>query len=326
MKKRIIILISVLLFLILSYFVYSVSNSSKNSTTSTQTAEIYFLNQASKNLEPEKRVLAATTASDKIDEILRILLETGPLSQSMKKPTSVDIQPTESSVVGHTAIVYFDNSYNTLSSVDRIYLKSSVTWSLTSISDITSVMFYVDNVIIPTDQTVTNDSGQILNSYKYDRSYVLLNPSVDPQNLVMITLDLYFVDENNNLLSEEVRSNVYADPNKMREFYIVDELIKGTTAYGLTSYIPKSTKIIKVATDNNICYVTLSQDFISKQPEDEAINRLAVYQIVNSLTLLDEVDAVQILIDSKKVEGFSETLDLSDVLTTDNHLLSNQKQ
>lgn len=325
MKKKIIILICVLLFLIISYFVYSATNSNKNSANSTQTAEIYFLNQASKNLEPEKRVLTSTNMSEKVEEILKILLETGPLSQSMKKPTSVDILPTESSVVGHTAIVYFDNSYNLLSSIDKIYLKSSITWSLTSIADITSVMFYVDNVIIPTEQTVTNDNGDILISYKYDRSYVLLNPSVDPQNLVMITLDLYFVDENNKLLSEEVRSNVYADPNKMREYYIVDELIKGTTAYGLTSYIPKSTKIIKVATDNNVCYVTLSQDFISKQPDDETINRLAVYQIVNSLTLLDEVDAVQILIDSKKVEGFSENLDLSDVLTSDSHLLSNQK-
>ncbi len=290
--------------------------------SSTQIAETYFLNQNTNNLECEKRILQATEVQAKIDEILNILLVQGPTNKSLKMPSTTPVTLLGTSVVGDTAFVYFDLDYNSLSDVDKIYLKSSITWSLTSLEEINSVIFYVGEEILGTG---SNTDLKQESSYKYDRSYVFLNPTIDPQNSILINLRVYFVNKSNNLLNEEQRLNIYANPNVIKEYYIVDELIKGSTNSELYSAIPKSTKIINVETDNRVCYVNLSSDFVTKQPDDILINTLSVYQIVNSLTLLDNVDAVQIFIDSKKVKGFKHSLDLSETLTSDESLIEVQK-
>lgn len=323
-KKRIIIIIATFLVLITAIFIFvkqSQINNETLDTTSTKGsnyAEAYFLNPSTDSLEMEKRLLQSTDVNRQIQEILEIILKSGPTNKGLKIPTATSVDLLGSNVVGDTAFVYFGENYEELTDVDKIYLKASITWSLTSIEGVNSVMFYCGENVIETESATSQQQNQ---SNKYDRSYVYLNPVIDPQNSVLISFKTYYPLESTNELVEEQRNNVYANPNVIKEYYIVDELIKGTTIDGHYSAIPKSTKIINVETDNRICYVNLSEDFVTKQPDDYEMNRLSVYQIVNSLTLLDDVDAVQIFIDSKKVKGFKNGLDLSEVLTADESIV-----
>ncbi len=317
MKKRVSIIVMFIILFILVVVLIVDRKSNDNNENGTQTVETYFVNNSTKNLESEKRILQSTEKKAQVDEVLEILLVTGPINKSLKFPSSTELTLLGSSIMGDTAFVYFGEDYNNLTDADKIYLKASITWSLTSIPNINSVVFYVGEEVIKIQSSNTQKTD---NSIKYDRSYVSLNPSIDPINSVLIGFTLYFPNEDTNLLEEEQRLNVYANPNTIKEYYIVDELIKGSTTDGLYSAIPKSTKIINVETDNRICYVNLSEDFVSKQTEDERMNYLAVYQIVNSLTLLDNVDAVQIFIDSKKIKAFH-NLDLSEVLSRDETIL-----
>lgn len=316
LKRRFFITITLIILLIASLIIFSVKHETKIKNNSDQLAEIFYLNPITKNLEPEKRVLSSTDTGAKVNEILNILLDTGALSQNLKSPISDKIGIDSTSVSGKTATVYFSNDYNILSDADKIYLKASVTLSLTSIPEIESVIFYVGDSKVPIRAQEVVQNGQVVQNYRFDRNYVYLNPNIDPQNSILLNLTLYFPDVDLELLHQEQRSNVFANPNTIKEQYIVEELIKGTTTTGYTSLIPKSTKVISVETDNRICYVNLSSDFVNKQIDDLIQNRLSVYQIVNSLTLLPDVDAVQILIDSKKVKGFK-NFDLSDVLSSD---------
>ncbi len=310
MKKRVIIIVAIIAAILALFTALYIKEQNDNQDKNTQAVEVYFVNPSTHNIESERRILQSIEPQNKVSEMLNILTVTGPLNKSLKLPSSSPFTLLGSSVIGDTAIVYFDENYNAISSPDKIYLKSTITWSLTSIDGINSVIFYVGEDIIKTGEDVSSTEDNI----EYDRGYVYLDPTIDPQNPVLISLKLYFIDKTSNKLVLEQRSNIYANPNITREYYIVDELIKGTTTEGSYSAIPKGTKLINVETDNSICYVNLSSDFVSKQPNDEAMNRLSVYQLVNSLTLLDNVDAVQIFIDSKKVEGFKNGVDLSESL------------
>lgn len=324
MKKRLIIVISIITLFIILAVIGAKNYSSKVKQSQTQTVDVYFLNQADKSLEPEKRNLTTSTTLENVRETLNILFESGPLSQNLKIPTNEKVAVTKIYVSGTDAIVHFSKGYNDLSDVDKIYVKASTTWSLTSIPNIDGVILYVGNEIIP----IANDYSLYTDGVEkdekidvYDRGYVFLNPTIDPLNSIVITLNLFFVDDKEYTLNEEIRGNIYSNPNVTKEYYVVDELIKGTEVEGLVSVIPKSTKIINIETDNRICYVNLSSDFITKQSENLKVRQLAVYQIVNSLTILDHVDAVQIFIDSKKIDGFGSELDISEVLVMDESLV-----
>ncbi len=316
MKKRFIVIIALAIAIIFIISLMIVKQSHNLTEKNSQNIETYFVNPNTSNLECEKRSIQSVEVIDQVNEVLQIILSTGPMNKSLRMPASTELTLLGTSVNGDTAYVYFDENFNTLSDVDKIYVKASVTWSLTSISGINSVVFYVGDQVL-----YTGAQGTESTNINFDRSYVSIDPTIDPQNSVLINLKLYYPDSTTNQLVEEQRTNVYANPNVTKEYYIVDELIKGTTDEDHYSAIPKSTKIINVETDNRICYVNLSSDFVSKQPDDLETNTLAVYQIVNSLTMLDEVDAVQIFIDSKKVKGFKNGLDLSEVLTANEDLI-----
>ncbi len=307
MKKPIIIFIAVISLVFIS--IATIYTKQLNDTTekNTQTIETYFINPNTSNLECEKRTIQSIETIDQVNEILNILLKTGPINKNLNLPSSTEVTLLGSSINGDVAYVYFDKDYNSLTDVDKIYLKASITWSLTSIDGISSVIFYVDNDVLYTGHNNSQNENQNVN---YDRNYLRIDPTIDSQNSILISFTLYFPDSQSNKLVEESKKNIYANPNVTKEYYIVDELINGTTNENLYSAIPQSTKIINVETDNRICYVNLSSDFVTKQPDDLQTNTLAVYQIVNSLTALDNVDAVQIFIDSKKTKGFKNDLDL----------------
>ncbi len=312
MKIKVVIVSVICFFMVVLGVVIAYEKNSNKNDVLAQTAETYFVNPSTQSLELEKRTLQSTDIDAKVDEVLDILLVTGSANKNLKPLTEKPIVCLDSYVQDGSAIVKFGDEFNNLTNIEKIYLKSSIVWSLTSIEGVSSVIFYVNDTPLVTDAVATIANKD---NIKFDRNYVVLDPVIDPVNSIQINLKLYFVNEKNGLLNLEQRQNVYANPNTPREYYIVDELIKGTNTPGLISYIPKSTKIINVETDNKICYVNLSEDFVTKQPNDEQINKLSIYQIVNSLTALDDVDGVQILIDSKKSKGFKNGIDLSEVLT-----------
>ncbi len=313
MKKRVIIIAALMVVILALFMALFIKEQIDIQDKNTQAVEIYFVNPSTHIIEPEKRVLQSVDTDDKVAEVLDALLVSGPINKGLKLPSTTPVTLLGSTVIGDTAIVYFDEDYNYITNTDKIFLKSAVTWSLTSIEGINTVIFYAGEQVIKTGEDTSLQEDNI----EYDRGYVYLDPTIDPQNSVLINLKLYFINKETSKFVEEQRTNVYSNPNITKEYYIVDELIKGTTVEGTYSAIPKGTKIINVETDNRICYVNLSEDFVTKQTDDGVTNKLAVYQIVNTLTMLDDVEAVQIFIDSKKVTGFKNGVDLSDVLYAD---------
>lgn len=105
---------------------------------------------------------------------------------------------------------------------------------------------------------------------------------------------LYFIFED-QLISENRTFNV----EKLEtELAAVKELKKGSKIESYKTPINDEVDILSVETSDRICYVNLSKKFLEAKDERLYLN---VMSIVNTLTELDPVDSVQILIDGKRM-------------------------
>lgn len=85
---------------------------------------------------------------------------------------------------------------------------------------------------------------------------------------------------------------------------LTEYLIEAPKNEKLKSSIPEGTKVNKAERKGDIVILDLSKEFIENKTADE-IN-LAIYAVANTLTELNEVNYVKILIDgeeNKKIEG-----------------------
>jgi len=114
---------------------------------------------------------------------------------------------------------------------------------------------------------------------------------------------LYFIYDE-QLVSESRTTHI----EKLEtELSIVKELKHGSKIEKYLTPISEEVEILSVKTIDRICYVSLSEDFLI---EDDDRFHLNVMGIVNTLTDLDAVDYVQILVDGRKISGLS--IDISE--------------
>lgn len=109
-------------------------------------------------------------------------------------------------------------------------------------------------------------------------------------------LRLYFADASTGNLRAEFHT-LTVDTDKPLARYVVEELLRGPYDEGLYSAIPEGTELLSIDVTDGLCTVNLSAEFSANRPEDMPGARLAVYSIVNSLTSLTEVDAVQFTVE-----------------------------
>ena len=143
-----------------------------------------------------------------------------------------------------------------------------------------------------------------------DRSNVVIEPEISAETTEYAILTLYFANmDGTDLVTEERVIEVNA--NQTSEKTILEQLIAGPEELDVQRTVPVETKLRDVTTTNDgICYVNLSQDFVSKHSGGEMAEKLTIYSIVNSLCELDHIDKVQFLIEGKKVDQFKGTLEL----------------
>ena len=83
----------------------------------------------------------------------------------------------------------------------------------------------------------------------------------------------------------------------------------------LQSVIPEGTRILKTELKGDMVYVDLSKEFIDNHTGGLEAETTTIYSIVNTLTELNEVNSVKILINGKENQSFKdEKVSLKDAL------------
>jgi len=129
------------------------------------------------------------------------------------------------------------------------------------------------------------------------------NDEATPEPGDPIMLDIYFLEikEASFVLGKETREfGRFGGPQVDLE-EVITELLKGPETDELSRIIPEETVLRGVTLEYGVAYVDFSEELLQAEVGGEA-EAVLVDSIVKTLTQLEEVDSVQILVEGELVE------------------------
>lgn len=227
---------------------------------------------------------------------------------SIIKPVSVS-QPTVE-INGIYAGVYYDSSYYGMKPGTEVLYRAAVVKELSQISDVLYVRFYVDG------KDAVYEDGTVIGNMS-DEDFV------DTQEGAMAdvkwkTINLYFANKSGDALVKNSKRICY-NKNVSVEKVVMEQLIKGTTESECYQSIPSNTKLLSISVVDRICYVNLSQEFATDMVN--AKSNVTIYSIVNSLSGLEGIDGVKILVNGNSNLMYRDVISLDTVFHMNNELV-----
>lgn len=293
MKKIIFIIIICLIGI---GIVASQSNKNENIESS---YTVYLANTNMNGLVPIKVSLEDKTISTKIRNIIEIL-RAGTSGSKATIPKSVEVISYE--VEDKKAVLRFNDSYKSMSSIEEIICRSSIVKSLAVLEEIDTVEFYIGSV------PYQNSSGKVLGAMK--ESDVVLAFTGDSSEQSTKKVILYFSDEEGMYLVP-VEYEIELNSEEQIEKIVLDLLINGPEDSNLRRTIPEGTKVKNVYTNEGVCYVDFSEEFVSKHTGGSTGETMTIYSIVNSLSELNNINKVQFLIEGSVREEYKGHIDFN---------------
>ena len=135
----------------------------------------------------------------------------------------------------------------------------------------------------------------------------------DTNEKVQQNVILYFSDDQAMYLEAEERS-ITVEKDKVVEqlpLAVAEELIKGPEGKSLFPTIPPEARVLKVEVSDHTAYADFSVELRSKHGGGSAGELMTIGSIVNSLTELEGIEKVQILIEGEVQETLAGHMDLS---------------
>ncbi|MBD5545604.1 MAG: hypothetical protein HDR01_15510 [Lachnospiraceae bacterium] len=197
--------------------------------------------------------------------------------------------------------LHFGEGYKNLSPTSEVLTRAAIVRTLCQIEGIDYVSFMVGGAalvdaggtpvgVMTEDQFVDNE-GQEINAYE------------------KASMTLYFATEDGEHLKAYTKEKYY-NSNISLEKLVVEQIIAGPGGENMGNpTVNPDVKIISVAVRDRVCYVNLSEEFLTQIYNVSA--EVTIYSLVNSLVELNNVNKVQISINGDNQYIFRETIDLS---------------
>lgn len=187
---------------------------------------------------------------------------------------------------GGTISVSLSQSYRTLDPVKKSIANACLVLTLCQLSEVDSVSIYVEDALIENELSAEDIIQPNYEVTEYEKQ-----------------LTLYYSDDSNSFLEEENHLLTIGQDRQLVE-YIIDELVRGPKNDNLRETLPKGTEVLSIEVKKNLCIVNLSDEFLLNKPMTAAGERVAVYSIVNSITEITGIEAVQIIADGEKIDKY----------------------
>lgn len=282
----------------------------------TDTFNMYYINTDTNILEIEKR--AINSVSDQKLMFNTVVEEyfAGSKNANLSLVLPKEFKVKNKSYKNRTAYIDLVGSYNEMPSYLKILSMGSLVYTLTDID-------FIDNVCVSVEGKAVMDANNEKQAV-FNRENVMYNPTVSPEKTNWQVIYLYFADQSGKKLVCQQRG-MEVKQSLSLEYQIVEQLINGpdnSQGDQLQQTVPNSTKIRDIKTEEGICYVNLSRDFIKK---NSGISEpIVIYSIVNSLTEFGNVNRVQFLIEGEKINEYSGHLDFSKPFARNTSLIKNK--
>ena len=216
---------------------------------------------------------------------------------------------------GSNLKLYFETEYYTLAAAEEVLSRAAIVKTLTQVDGVQFVTFYEG------EDELTDQSGRPIGVMRAEDFVQNTGSSIDAYQTTDLTL--YFADKDGTHLKERKVTGVHYNVNTTIERVVVERLMKGTSASGYQSTIPKTAMLLGVSVKEDICYVNLDSKFVTDSYDIDP--ELAIYSIVNSVIENSDVTKVQILIDGASDVVYKSSVDLARPLKQNVQLLQEEK-
>ena len=211
-------------------------------------------------------------------------LSSDPDNVEYRKPIPNDVEITKYSLDGALLTIYFDVDYLNMKEVEEVLCRAAVVRTMTQISGIDCVSFYVDEKP--------------------------LNPGEQINTIQNTNLTLYFSNQAGDGLVKETR-RVHYSSNISLEKLIMEQLLEGPESKNARSAIPSGTKLMSVSLVDGVCYVSFDENF---KNQDYSVNEaIVIYSIVDSLSELSSISKVQISVNGDTSGVYRDSFKLADM-------------
>ncbi|HAL02982.1 MAG TPA: hypothetical protein DCP07_06440 [Lachnospiraceae bacterium] len=261
--------------------------------------DISFLNKNHTGLETTEFVPKSKDQGMIIQEVIE---------QMHKSSKSIDrVSPLSlgSDIVGvyvdnGQATINMDAGYYNLSPTDEILIRAALVRTFTQVNGVDGVSITIMSV--PLEDTYGNPVGSM------NADMFLDNEGEEINNYTETIFQLYFATLDGQYLDHTTRTVRYNTNNSL-EKVVVEELIKGPKDGDIQAVINPDTRINSVTTTDGICYVDLSEEFMT--PVEGVRPEVTIYALVNSLSEISDINKVQILINGESSRVYGEVMDLN---------------
>ena len=231
----------------------------------------------------------------------------GPESPNLSSPFPAELQCLETSLDESVLTVILSDAYDDLKGIDRTIAAGCLVKTLCQMEGITGICLETErNISLTGEPKVLTAANFLLE----DRS------AVNDET----TVRLYFSDLNGRYLVTAERTSSFSSAEEIPT-YVMEQLIAGPTDSDQLPTIPEGTELLGLTVENDgTCVVDLSSEFLYNRPDTGFLERMTVYSIVNSLTELEPIKSVQILVEGETVGQYL-NMDLDQELVRDESAL-----
>ncbi len=248
---------------------------------------LYYLDNEGVSLKQKSYSLKGKTTEEKVSEILTLLSDEGESGDyNVSIPKNVEVMEYE--LKNGILELHFSKTYKDLSAVPEVMLRASLVKTMMQLDDVNAVEFYVEN------KPLTDSSGKEFGAQNDETFLTSFGEETDDIESDRFTL--YYVSENGKSLVK-VETTIYYTSNSALESLVLEHLAEDPQKKGARAAIAEGVRVLDVSVSDGICYVDVDQNFLSQTTGIST--QAAVYAIVDSLTELNGIDKVQLLINNE---------------------------
>lgn len=274
-------------------------------------SSLYYVRSDKAGIAPVEYNFSSNDTEGMIKEALKALAEDNTDINMMNTiPAGVDIRHWE--LNDGNLSLYFVGDYESLDVYTEILVRAAIVKSLTQIKGVDAVSFYVN------DSPLTDSNGDSIGQMTADTFIEDFGQETD--SLLSTELTLYFASANGLSTVAETRE-VYYSRNVSKERLVIEQLIKGPESNELLSAIPSGTKLNSITvSEDGVCIVNF--DATIETTITGITENVTVYSIVNSLTELDNIKSVKILVNGETPHISNVDVDLSSSISRNEEIIA----
>lgn len=261
--------------------------------------DIYFLNKDETKVFAQEYAVEEGDAVSQLVSLLEIM-QAKHDNVDMRGALDYSFTVLEVSLDGEQVIMNLNSQYLELKATTAVLIRAAIVRTLTQVEGVTCVSFQIDG------QPLTDTAGNPLGVLTADMFIDNAGTEINPYETAVLTL--YFANEDGNLLVSERREVEY-NSNIALERIVLEQLILGPQGENGYPMINPGTTITSMSVKDGICYVNLSQEFLTQTYNVTA--DVTLYSITNSLVELTNINKVQILVEGEADILYNERVSLN---------------